>query len=258
MSAFFDRFSSLCQEKGETPNSVGKKLGIPSGSITAWRNGTIPRVATLDKISNFFGVSTDFLRGVEHQSPIVQCKDCGLTYNSSVPDDIRQHEKRHKAWEKAVQKFGFCWSYMFREKEKAEARHKISSGNLSDEEYIEAQITVFKALFSRSLEGSDYNLKHVNFKNYVAMMLNQEQWKKSIPPKIYMKMSAKYGVKSGISNGTYYEIPSYIGDQSISFDDFTYAMQNESKDLTEADKQILLSMAKQLNDARKKKNGESD
>ena len=48
------------------------------------------------------------------------------------------------------------------------------------------------------------------------------------------------------------------GEREITFDDFTYAMQNESKDLTDADKQILLSMAKQLNDARKKKNGESN
>lgn len=52
--------------------------------------------------------------------------------------------------------------------------------------------------------------------------------------------------------------PTSEGEREITFDDFTYAMQNESKDLTEADKQILLSMARQLNDARKKKNGESD
>lgn len=51
--------------------------------------------------------------------------------------------------------------------------------------------------------------------------------------------------------------PTQEGEHEITFDDFTFAMQNESKDLTEADKQILLSMAKQLNDARKKRNGES-
>lgn len=51
--------------------------------------------------------------------------------------------------------------------------------------------------------------------------------------------------------------PAQEGEREITFDDFTYAMQNESKDLTEMDKQILLSMAKQLNDARKKRNGES-
>lgn len=51
--------------------------------------------------------------------------------------------------------------------------------------------------------------------------------------------------------------PTPDGEREITFDDFTFAMQNESKDLTEEDKQILLSMAKQLNDARKKRNGES-
>lgn len=53
--------------------------------------------------------------------------------------------------------------------------------------------------------------------------------------------------------------PTPEGEREITMDDFTYAMQNESKDLTDADKQLLLSMAKQLNDARKKRNnGESE
>ena len=51
--------------------------------------------------------------------------------------------------------------------------------------------------------------------------------------------------------------PTPEGERPITFDDFTYAMQNETKDLTEMDKQILLSMAKQLNDARKQKTGET-
>ena len=40
----------------------------------------------------------------------------------------------------------------------------------------------------------------------------------------------------------------------LSFDDFTYAMYGESKALTEEDKALLLSMAKQLKEARKKRN----
>ena len=42
-------------------------------------------------------------------------------------------------------------------------------------------------------------------------------------------------------------------------DQFTYALQNETKDLTQADKELLLSMARQLKDARKRrKDGETD
>ena len=36
------------------------------------------------------------------------------------------------------------------------------------------------------------------------------------------------------------------GEENISFDDFTYAMYNESKELTEEDKQALLGMARLL------------
>lgn len=252
MSAFFDCFSSLCRENGETPNSVGKKLGIPSGSITAWRNGTIPRVATLDKIANFFGVSTDFLRGVEPHSPIIQCKDCGFTYNSSVPNDIRQHEKRHKTWELAVQKFGFCWSYLFREREKADARNKILSGNLSDEEYIEAQTTVFKALFSRSLEGCDYDLRHVSFKDYVAMLLNQKQWKNEIPPHIYMKLSSRFGIKNGIPAGSYYQTkkaPTGSGEREMSDDELKVAyFRGADPTLTREDMDAMWQDAKNFRD----------
>lgn len=47
-------------------------------------------------------------------------------------------------------------------------------------------------------------------------------------------------------------------EREMDFNDFTYAMQNEAKELTEADKALLLSMARQLKDARKQKDGEAD
>jgi len=43
--------------------------------------------------------------------------------------------------------------------------------------------------------------------------------------------------------------------QNEEFDNFTYAMHNESKALAESDKEVLLSMARQLNAARKEKDG---
>lgn len=43
--------------------------------------------------------------------------------------------------------------------------------------------------------------------------------------------------------------------REIGFDDFTYAMQNETKDLTNEDKELLLSMARQLKAARQNRGG---
>ena len=42
----------------------------------------------------------------------------------------------------------------------------------------------------------------------------------------------------------------------MSFDDFTYAMHNESKELTDDDKQLLLDMARTLKQRRKNHNDE--
>lgn len=38
----------------------------------------------------------------------------------------------------------------------------------------------------------------------------------------------------------------------ISMDSFTYALQNETRELSKSDKELILSMARQLNEARKK------
>lgn len=62
---FFERYSALCKERGETPNSIAKIIGASSGSVTAWKKGTAPRNATLTKIADYFGVSTDYLLGKE-------------------------------------------------------------------------------------------------------------------------------------------------------------------------------------------------
>lgn len=58
---FWDNFFSLCSRAGLSPNAVAKELGIPSGSITAWSKGSVPRNNTLKKIAEHFGVSVDWL-----------------------------------------------------------------------------------------------------------------------------------------------------------------------------------------------------
>ena len=60
---FFDVFETLCQGKGQSPNAVAKQLHISSGAVSEWKKGRVPQNATLKKISDYFGVSIDFLLG---------------------------------------------------------------------------------------------------------------------------------------------------------------------------------------------------
>ena len=48
------------------------------------------------------------------------------------------------------------------------------------------------------------------------------------------------------------ETPAESGERTLTFDDFTYAMHEASKNLSERDKQILLGMAEQLKKAKDK------
>ena len=63
MTKFFERYSELCAKAGTTPNGATKIIGISSASITDWKTGAMPRSNAIEKISAYFGVTTDYLMG---------------------------------------------------------------------------------------------------------------------------------------------------------------------------------------------------
>lgn len=64
---FWDNFKKLCDERGDTPNGVCKKLGLSNATATHWKNGAEPSGKTLNKIADYFGISIDSLNGREIQ-----------------------------------------------------------------------------------------------------------------------------------------------------------------------------------------------
>lgn len=60
---FWERFYALCLKKGTKPNPLGSKIGISSGVITKWKNGTIPNGETLIRLADEFDCSVDYLLG---------------------------------------------------------------------------------------------------------------------------------------------------------------------------------------------------
>lgn len=64
---FYDQFINLCERRGISPSRAATEMGINKSSVTMWKNGSIPSTTTLDKLSNYFGVSVDYLLG--HDEP---------------------------------------------------------------------------------------------------------------------------------------------------------------------------------------------
>lgn len=60
---FWNIFIELCEKNNIKPNPLAEKIGVSSGVITKWKNGSIPNVEALLKISDYFNVSIDYLLG---------------------------------------------------------------------------------------------------------------------------------------------------------------------------------------------------
>jgi len=58
---FWENFIELCNKANKKPNIVAKEIGIASGSVTAWKQGRLPRKNMLIKIGEYFSVPIEEL-----------------------------------------------------------------------------------------------------------------------------------------------------------------------------------------------------
>ena len=63
---FYDLFSELCKSKGVSVTKATVEIGLSRTIGTAWKKrGLTPKGDTLQKIADYFGVTTDYLLGAE-------------------------------------------------------------------------------------------------------------------------------------------------------------------------------------------------
>lgn len=60
---FFDVFSALCERKGVSRYKACTDIGLNRAAVAKWKAGATPNGATLAKLAEYFGVTTDFLLG---------------------------------------------------------------------------------------------------------------------------------------------------------------------------------------------------
>lgn len=69
---FWENFVELCSQNETSPNAVAAELGKSSGSVTAWKNGAVPRETTLKKIAEHFSVTVDRLLYGQKEKPATE------------------------------------------------------------------------------------------------------------------------------------------------------------------------------------------
>ena len=58
----YEKVVELCEEKGISQRTLQEDLKIANGTISKWKTAT-PRIDTLQKVADYFDVTTDFLTG---------------------------------------------------------------------------------------------------------------------------------------------------------------------------------------------------
>lgn len=67
MRIFSERLRELRLDKKLSAKSLGLKIGVSDSTIIRWENGTmLPTIDNLYNICKFFGVSADYLIGIEN------------------------------------------------------------------------------------------------------------------------------------------------------------------------------------------------
>lgn len=75
------------------------------------------------------------------------------------------------------------------------------------ENRFSAAIDLFRSFYSASIEFVAFDINHVDFKTYVAMLLNQSSWINLFGINLYQKLVDQYGIKGGIQDGEIHFIP---------------------------------------------------
>lgn len=198
------RIKELREINNISQKELAAELKIPPSTLSQYENGKRePNFDFVKKIAEYFNVSTDYIYGL---STITTCSGCGLSYCPDNKLDIETHREIHTRWLRAKKKYGFCYSnYGERELIKSKNRNIVKDFSLSLTARYNAQIEVFKCLFSRSLEASNYDDRHVDFKNYISMLLHQPKTQERLGKELTDKMISEFGTKEGLPNGqTYY------------------------------------------------------
>lgn len=104
---FYDTFEKLCRAHKVAPSALTTKLGMSSSAPGRWRTGSSPDLDSVQKISDFFGVTIDYLVHGEDRHMTAHASDGSAvvqgSHGSSV--SVSRHQASQDTEAKGAQDF---------------------------------------------------------------------------------------------------------------------------------------------------------
>ena len=96
---FYERLVTLCAAKGTNPTALCDALGLAQSAATRWKQGSIPRDTTLNKIAKYFGVTPEYLLGIksidlQHFAEPTSVDVAVEKFAASIQDAVRAAEEK--------------------------------------------------------------------------------------------------------------------------------------------------------------------
>lgn len=73
--AFYENYQRLCLKMGKSTSKVAEEIGFNKASASGWRRGAVPSGSNLQKIADYFGVTTDYLLTGEEPYQAISSSD---------------------------------------------------------------------------------------------------------------------------------------------------------------------------------------
>lgn len=93
---FYMRYCELCANKGMSASGVASAIGLSNAAANGWKKGKLPNDTTLAKLSAYFGVTVEYLKGEETK------KDPGQKTEAEIDGELLEiwntgDEDEHRA-----------------------------------------------------------------------------------------------------------------------------------------------------------------
>lgn len=62
---FYDVYANLCTQKGVSESKAAESVGLNRSAVAKWKKGALPGGQTVQKLADYFDVTTDYLLGTE-------------------------------------------------------------------------------------------------------------------------------------------------------------------------------------------------
>lgn len=155
-------YQKLLDEKGLKNADVARATGISNMTLSDWKKGkSTPKQDKLTKISDFLGVTVDFLMG---KTDKIRCVECGQVYNPIDELERSLHDTYHQKCIIARKKYPFlmdasyeaglieCMEYeSFKDSSLSDASRVIAF-----DRYLAAKFTLYLSRKGYELDGLSY------------------------------------------------------------------------------------------------------